>query len=102
MRQSTHARAAALIVLLLVCAGAVAGQQNANSTNQGLERTPAHSWNSWSFLKRDPTAAKIEAQARALRDSGLQKIGYNYVNIDDFWYQCPVPRVLTSTPTAAE
>ncbi|HTV57089.1 MAG TPA: glycoside hydrolase family 27 protein, partial [Terriglobia bacterium] len=36
-----------------------------------------------------PTAAKIEAQARALQKSGLQKIGYEYVNLDDRWYQCP-------------
>jgi hypothetical protein len=27
-----------------------------------------------------------------MRDSGLQKIGYDYVNIDDFWYQCPGPQ----------
>jgi hypothetical protein len=27
-----------------------------------------------------------------MRDSGLQKIGYQYVNIDDFWYRCPGPQ----------
>ncbi len=31
----------------------------------------------------------MEAQARALHNSGLQKIGYTYINMDDFWYQCP-------------
>lgn len=53
---------------------------------------PIMGWSSWSFLRKDPTAAKIEAQARALRASGLQAVGYEYVNIDDFWYQCPDKR----------
>jgi hypothetical protein len=63
--------------------------QNARAEDNGLERTPLLGWSSWSFIREDPTAAKMEAQARALQSSGLQKIGYNYVNLDDFWYQCP-------------
>lgn len=51
--------------------------------------TPIMGWSSWSFIRKDPTAAKIEAQARAMRTSGLQGVGYEYVNIDDFWYECP-------------
>jgi hypothetical protein len=46
-------------------------------------------WSSWSFLRHDPTAKKVEAQARALVTSGLAKVGYRYVNLDDFWYICP-------------
>ena len=92
MRQLTHAQTAALIIVLLACAGPVEGQQNSATTSRGLERTPVLGWSSWSFIRKDPTAPNIEAQARALRDSGLQKIGYAYVNIDDFWYQCPGPQ----------
>ena len=47
-------------------------------------------WSSWSFLRSAPTAAKIEAEARALKSSGLSAHGHDYVNLDDFWYQCPV------------
>jgi len=65
------------------------GQQNAGTEKSGLERRPVLGWSSWSFLRKEPTAAKIEAQARALQNSGLEKLGYNYVNLDDFWYQCP-------------
>jgi hypothetical protein len=65
------------------------GLQNVRAENNGLEPTPVLGWSSWSFLRAHPTAAKIEAQARALQESGLQKIGYKYVNVDDFWYQCP-------------
>jgi hypothetical protein len=50
---------------------------------------PMLGWSSWSFLRKHPTAAKIKAQARALHKSGLQKLGYKYINLDDFWYKCP-------------
>ncbi len=86
MKRSTRSFTAALVIALLVGVG---GLQNARAENNGLERTPVLGWSSWSFLREHPTAAKVEAQARALQQSGLQRIGYNYVNIDDFWYQCP-------------
>ena len=89
MKQLTHGITAALMVVLSVGAATVGGQQNAGTKNNGLESKPILGWSSWSFLRKDPTAAKIEAQARALQDSGLQKLGYKYVNLDDFWYQCP-------------
>lgn len=79
----------ALLILLFVGVG---GLQNARAENNGLERTPVLGWSSWSFLREHPTAAKIEAQARALQKSGLQKIGYEYVNLDDHWYECPGPQ----------
>jgi alpha-galactosidase len=45
-------------------------------------------WSSWSFLRHDPTAASIEAQALALKTSGLASLGYRYVNLDDYWMAC--------------
>jgi len=86
MGKSKQAFAAALVIALLAGVG---GSQNAGAEDNGLERTPILGWSSWSFLREHPTAAKVEAQARALRQSGLQKIGYDYINLDDFWYQCP-------------
>ncbi len=77
---------AALVIVLLA---GVDGLQNARAEKNGVDRTPVLGWSSWSFLREHPTAAKIEAQARALQKSGLEKIGYKYVNLDDFWYQCP-------------
>ncbi|MBV9061664.1 MAG: glycoside hydrolase family 27 protein [Alphaproteobacteria bacterium] len=92
MRQFTYAVTAALTMVLFLCAGAAHGQQASARGTPGLEPTPVLGWSSWSFLRKDPTATRIEAQARAMRDSGLQKIGYQYVNIDDFWYPCPGPQ----------
>lgn len=88
LRGWTHALRAALIIALLA-GGAL---QNASAADNGLERTPVLGWSSWSFLRQHPTAAKMKAQAVALHNSGLQKIGYQYINLDDFWYQCPGPQ----------
>jgi hypothetical protein len=72
-----------------VVADAVAGAPAARAENNGVGLTPAMGWSSWSFIRHDPTAAKIEAQAKAMKASGLASVGYDYVNIDDFWYNCP-------------
>jgi hypothetical protein len=88
LRQWTHSFRAALLIALLV--GGML--HNASAEDNGLERTPVLGWSSWSFLRQNPTAAQVKAQALALQNFGLQKIGYQYVNLDDFWYQCPGPQ----------
>ncbi len=85
----TRTLMAALVMVLLAGLG---GPQNTRAENNGLERTPVMGWSSWSFLRKQPTAANVKAQALALKKSGLQKLGYQYVNLDDFWYQCPGPQ----------
>ena len=88
LKKRTHSLTAALLIALL----AVGTLPNASAEDNGLERTPVLGWSSWSFLRNGPTAAKMKTQALALHDSGLQKFGYQYVNLDDFWYQCPGPQ----------
>ncbi len=85
---------AAAVVAVAVVTGVagvvgVGGAPAARAADNGVERTPVLGWSSWSFIRDQPTAAKIEAQADALRSSGLESLGYRYVNLDDFWYQCP-------------
>ncbi|MHB8390434.1 MAG: glycoside hydrolase family 27 protein [Acidobacteriaceae bacterium] len=89
MRKLPHVLTAWLVIVLLVGGILAAGVQNATAENNGLELTPVLGWSSWSFLREHPTAARIEAQASAMQNSGLQKLGYEYVNLDDFWEQCP-------------
>jgi hypothetical protein len=92
MKKSILASAAVLLAALLVVGALVVGLENARAEDNGVGRTPVLGWSTWSFLREQPTAGKVEAQARALQSSGLQKIGYEYVNLDDFWYQCPGPQ----------
>jgi Alpha galactosidase A/Alpha galactosidase C-terminal beta sandwich domain/NPCBM-associated, NEW3 domain of alpha-galactosidase len=89
MRKLFRAAAAGLAALPLTVLAVVSVTSPASAEDNGVGLTPAMGWSSWSFIRHDPTAAKIEAQAKAMRDSGLAGAGYQYVNVDDFWYQCP-------------
>jgi hypothetical protein len=84
----TYSLKPALLIVLL----ATGTLHIASAEDNGLERTPVLGWSSWSFLRKLPTADKMKAQALALHNSGLQKLGYQYINLDDFWYQCPGPQ----------
>lgn len=72
-----------------VAASTVAAAPPASAESNGVGSTPAMGWSSWSYIRHDPTAANIEAQAKAMVSSGLSSAGYLYVNVDDFWYDCP-------------
>lgn len=49
-------------------------------------RTPPMGWNSWNAFRTEVDEAKVMGAAKALVDSGLAKLGYTYVNIDDGWW----------------
>lgn len=93
MRRMRHklgaVAAAALLAAGLALAGSGPGAAPARAEANGVGQVPAMGWSSWSFLRHNPTEAGIEAQAKAMHDSGLQGAGYQYVNVDDFWYPCP-------------
>ena len=81
--------AVALAAGMTVAAAATDVTPAAVAESNGVGSTPAMGWSSWSFIRSGPTAAKIEAQAAAMANSGLKTAGYDYINVDDFWYQCP-------------
>ncbi len=89
MRRLIRALIAALPLIPLGLVAAVAAAPAAQAEDNGVGQTPALGWSSWSFIRHDPTAADIEAQARAMKTSGLARAGFQYVNVDDFWYECP-------------
>ncbi len=55
----------------------------------GIGLKPVLGWSSWSALRRTPTADLVKAEANAMASSGLKAAGYQYINLDDFYYQCP-------------
>ncbi len=89
IRRMTYAFTAALAIIFIM--GNVAfvyGQQKDKTGINCLNQKPVLGWSSWSFIRKHPTAAKIEKQALALKESGLEELGYKYVNLDDYWYVC--------------
>jgi len=51
----------------------------------GLGLTPQMGWNSWNQFACDISEDTIKQAADKIVDLGLDKLGYNYVNIDDCW-----------------
>ena len=73
----------------------------------GHAPTPPMGWNSWNAFNSDVDETKVLASAQALVDTGLARLGYRYVNIDDGWWlkrRQPDGRLLIRTdqfPSAA-
>jgi hypothetical protein len=80
----------ALFLTAMVGTGVFASTADALTPNPShIERRPVLGWSSWSTFRFSANAAIDEAQARALAGSGLKAEGFDYINEDDGWYQCP-------------
>ncbi|KNA18335.1 hypothetical protein SOVF_071820 [Spinacia oleracea] len=53
--------------------------------SNGLALTPPMGWNSWNHFGCNVTEKIVKETADALVSTGLSKLGYKYVNIDDCW-----------------
>ena len=96
MRRLTRSLTAALLAVPLAAAPAAVTILSSAPAAQaevhpppGTDLKPVLGWSSWSFFRNTDDAAIVEAAARAMHNSGLEGLGYRYVNQDDFWYQCP-------------
>lgn len=52
----------------------------------GSASTPPMGWNSWNAFRTEVDEAKVMGAARVLVDSGLAKLGYKQVILDDGWW----------------
>jgi hypothetical protein len=89
MRKLARGLLAALLAAPVAAVALAATATPASAENNGLAATPPLGWSSWSFIRHNPSAQNIEATADAMVSSGLSSVGYQYVNIDDFYYVCP-------------
>ena len=59
------------------------------AADAGAQRTPTMGWSSWNTFALNINEQLIRQQADAMHNTGLQKAGYKYVNIDDgYWDTC--------------
>lgn len=49
-------------------------------------RTPPMGWSSWNAFHTELDEEKVIGAAQTLVDSGLARLGYRYVNVDDGWW----------------
>ncbi|MET0320656.1 MAG: NPCBM/NEW2 domain-containing protein [Duganella sp.] len=82
---------AALAVMALSASAAAGGDPLAaagrwEGQTGGAAVTPPMGWNSWNAFRTEVNEEKVMGAASVLVDSGLAKLGYNHVNIDDGWW----------------
>lgn len=53
--------------------------------DNGLALTPQMGWSSWSAAGSAVNASYVQAVASYLKSSGLQALGFGYVNVDEGW-----------------
>jgi len=77
------------VLLAFACCAVTCVAQNTTSgrslLQSGLAQTPPLGWNSWNHYGCHINEDVIRATADALVSTGLSKLGYQYVNIDDCW-----------------
>jgi len=61
------------------------GPPAASQSYNGQALTPPMGWNDWYQYGCNVTQADVLANAQALVSSGLARLGYKYVNLDDCW-----------------
>ncbi|KAL6897322.1 hypothetical protein ACP4OV_007018 [Aristida adscensionis] len=78
-----------LLLLLISAAAAIRPARSPAARRAALEnglgRTPQMGWNSWNHFHRNINEVIIRQIADAMVDTGLAKLGYQYINIDDYW-----------------
>lgn len=58
---------------------------DANALNNGLGLVPQMGWNTWNKFGCNINESLIKSTVDTIKQLGLDKIGYDYVNLDDCW-----------------
>ncbi|WP_262286400.1 ricin-type beta-trefoil lectin domain protein [Micromonospora sp. MA102] len=89
MRLSASGRRwAAGLAAALLLAGALTGLRasTALALDNGVARTPPMGWNSWNSFGCNINESLIRQSADAIVASGMRDAGYQYVVVDDCWF----------------
>ncbi|GMJ06747.1 hypothetical protein HRI_004343900 [Hibiscus trionum] len=84
-RCSVVAALATIMVVMVELAPLTVAKSGRSMLTNGLGMTPPMGWNSWNHFGCNIDEKIIRETADALVSTGLSKLGYEYVNIDDCW-----------------
>jgi alpha-galactosidase len=87
-RRRARRVAASVVATLLVAATAAVTWTvgPAEALNNGVARTPPMGWNSWNTFGCNINETLIRQMADAMVSSGMRDRGYQYVVVDDCWF----------------
>ncbi|MEU4690036.1 ricin-type beta-trefoil lectin domain protein [Actinoplanes sp. NPDC023714] len=77
-------RLATMLAAGLLLAGLVSAP--AQALDNGVARTPPMGWNSWNTFGCNINETLIRQMADAMVSSGMRDLGYQYVVVDDCWF----------------
>src|SRR5690242_14046293 len=77
---------AVIAVLLLAGAGVAFRAPAARALENGVSRTPPMGWDTWNTFGCGINETLIRQMADAIVSSGLRDSGYQYVVVDDCWF----------------
>jgi alpha-galactosidase len=72
--------------MLVAGAGALPHPPSAHALDNGVARTPPMGWNSWNTFGCNINEALIRQMADSIVSSGMRDLGYQYVVVDDCWF----------------
>lgn len=76
----------AAALLALVGIGAITSENSAQALENGVGRTPPMGWNSWNTFGCNINETLIRQVTDAMAGNGMRDAGYQYVVIDDCWF----------------
>ncbi|MFF5180518.1 glycoside hydrolase family 27 protein [Micromonospora sp. NPDC000316] len=85
IRARTWGRAAAAALLLAAVLVGIRVPM-AQALENGVARTPPMGWNSWNSFGCNINEALIRQTADSIVSSGMRDLGYQYVVVDDCWF----------------
>jgi alpha-galactosidase len=77
---------AAGLLLIAAVATTVLRPPDAQALENGVARTPPMGWNSWNTFGCNINETLIRQMADAIVNSGMREVGYQYVVVDDCWF----------------
>jgi alpha-galactosidase len=78
--------AAAVMMAAVGAVGIVRSDSPAQALENGVARTPPMGWNSWNTFGCNINETLIRQMADAIVSSGMREAGYQYVVVDDCWF----------------
>jgi alpha-galactosidase len=81
-----RSRVPAVLAVACVLLAGVIGPRSEQALENGAARTPVMGWNTWNTFGCDIPEALIRQTVDALAGNGMAGLGYEYVVVDDCWF----------------
>ncbi len=86
MRRKRNRTLLTMAALALAVASTLTSTPQAQALDNGVGRTPPMGWNTWNTFGCNINETLIRQTADSMVSSGMRDLGYQYVVVDDCWF----------------